>query len=249
MQAIRHLVAEGFQIGDLYMEHFRIEPALDAATSPSTGTMASRRQGGFSLLELMITLSFGLIMAGVTFIALRPMLNQSHMNSAYDTTLMALRNTRNLAITQGHEYYVVFNPAGYPAGTIQVEYQPPAIGNGPLPPLLQVITYSIPSDVTFGVQTGFPTNAPDGFGTGANAIEFGLGLAGAPMNYVVFMPDGSSQAGVSGSSGSYSSGVVYLTRPGDSIYSSRAVSVWGATGRIRGWRLNQVGNVAKWGQQ
>jgi len=211
--------------------------------------MASRRQDGFSLLELMITVSFGLVMAGVTFIAVRPMLNQSHMNSAYDTTLMALRNTRNLAITQAHEYYLVFNPAGFPAGTIQVEYQPPAIGNGAAPPLLQVITYSIPSDVTFGVQTGFPANAPDGFGTGANAIDFGQGLAGAPMNYVIFMPDGSSQAGVADSSGAYNSGVVYLTRPGDSIFSSRAVSVWGATGRIRGWRLNQPAGVATWVQQ
>ena len=249
MQAKRHPIAEGFQIGDLFEERFRIEPALDDANSASTGTMASRRQCGFSLLEIMITLTFGLIMAGVTFISLRPLLNQSHMNSAYDTTLMALRNTRNLAITQGHEYYVIFNPAGFPPGTIQIQYQPPAIGNGASPPLLQVITYAIPPDVTFGVQTGFPANAPDGFGTGANAIDFGQGLAGAPMNYVIFMPDGSSQAGVTGSSGAYSSGVVYLTRPGDPIYSSRAVSVWGATGRVRGWRLDQIAGTAKWVQQ
>jgi type II secretory pathway pseudopilin PulG len=250
MQAMRHRVAEGFQIGNLYKERFRIEPALDDMNSPSTGIMALRRQDGFSLLELMITLSFGLVMAGVTFIALRPMLNQSHMNSAYETTLMALRNTRNLAITQGHEYYVNFNPAGFPAGTIQIEYQGPAIGNGAAPPLVQVITYSIPADVTFGVQTGFPTNAPDGFGTGANAIDFGQGLGGAALNYVIFMPDGSSQAGVAGSNGgAYNSGVVYLTRLGDTIYSSRAVSVWGATGRIRGWRLNPAAGGATWAQQ
>jgi type II secretory pathway pseudopilin PulG len=249
MQAIRHLAAKGFQVVDFFEKRFRIEPALDDANSASTGSMASRRQAGFSLLEILITLSFGLIMAGVTFISLRPLLNQSHMNSAYDTTLMALRNTRNLAITQGHEYYVIFNPAGFSPGTIQIEYQPPAIGNGALPPLIQVITYSIPRDVTFGVQTGFPANAPDGFGTGVSAIDFGQGLAGAPMNYVIFMPDGSSQAGVTGSSGAYSSGVVYLTRPSDPIYTSRAVSVWGATGRVRGWRLDQVADVGKWVQQ
>jgi hypothetical protein len=237
-------------VGDLYNWRFRIEPALDDAKSVSTGTMAWRKHNGFSLLELMITLSFGLIMAGVTFVALRPMLNQSHMDSAYDTTLMALRNTRNLAISQGHEYYVNFNPAGFPAGTIQIEYQAPAIGNGALPPLVQVITYSIPADVTFGVQAGFPANTPDGFGTGANAVDFGQGLAGAPLNYVIFMPDGSSQAGVAGSNGgAYNSGVIYLTRPSDTIYSSRAVSVWGATGRIRGWRLNQVAGAAMWVQQ
>jgi prepilin-type N-terminal cleavage/methylation domain-containing protein len=208
--------------------------------------MASRNHKGFSLLELLITVSISLILAGVTFISLRPMLNQSHINSAYDTTLMALRNTRNLAITQSHEYYVNFNPAGFPAGTIQVQYQPPAVGAGAAPPVEQVITYTIPGDVGFAVQAGFPANTPDGFGAGINAIDFGQTLAGEPLNYVVFMPDGSSQDNL----GNFNSGIVYLTRPGDNIYnSSRAITVWGATGRIRGWRLAQPAGVATWIQQ
>ena len=100
------------------------------------------------------------------------------------------------------------------------------------------------------MQAGFPANAPDGFGAGVNAIDFGQGLAGEPLNYVIFMPDGSSQAFVVGNSGTYNSGVVYLTRPGDNIYnSSRAITVWGATGRIRGWRLTQSGGVAEWVQE
>jgi type II secretory pathway pseudopilin PulG len=195
---------------------------------------------------MIITVSIALILCAVTFIALQPMLNQSHINSAYDTTLMALRNTRNLAITQSHEYYVNFNPAGFPAGTIQVQYQPPAVGAGAAPPLEQVITYTIPGDVSFAVQAGFPASAPDGFGAGANPIDFGQTLAGEPLFYVVFMPDGSSQDNL----GNYNSGVVYLTRPGDNIYnSSRAITVWGATGRIRGWRLGQRAGVATWIQQ
>ncbi|MGB8583265.1 MAG: prepilin-type N-terminal cleavage/methylation domain-containing protein [Candidatus Sulfotelmatobacter sp.] len=211
--------------------------------------MVSRKNTGFSLLELMLTVSISLILAGVSFIAFRPVLNQAHINSAYDTTLMALRNTRNLAITQSHEYYVNFNPAGFPAGTIQVEYQPGPVG-GIAQPIQQVITYSIPSDVSFAVQAGFPAVAPDGFGAGINAIDFGQGLAGEPLNYVIFMPDGSSQAFVVGNNGTYNSGIVYLTRPGDNIYnSSRAITVWGATGRIRGWRLTQTGGVGAWVQE
>jgi prepilin-type N-terminal cleavage/methylation domain-containing protein len=207
--------------------------------------MPSRKNNGFSLLELMITVSLALVMCGVTFIYLKPQLNQSHMNSAYDTTLMALRNTRNLAITQSHEYYVNFNPAGFPAGTIQVEYQPPlVVGALAAPPIQQVNTYTIPGDVTFNVQAGFPAATPDGFGAGLTAIDF-ESTPGVPLNYVVFFPDGSAQDSL----GNYSSGVVYMTRVGDSIYASRAVSVWGATGRIRGWRLNQVAGVAEWVQQ
>ena len=208
--------------------------------------MASTKTSGYSLLEMIITVSIALILCAVTFIAFQPILNQGHINSAYDTTLMALRNTRNLAITQSHEYYVNFNPAGFPAGTIQIQYHPPAVGAGAAPPLEQVTTYSIPSDVSFAVQAGFPANAPDGFGAGVNPIDFGQTLAGEPFFYVVFMPDGSSQDNL----GNYNSGVVYLTRPGDNIYnSSRAITVWGATGRIRGWRLGQQAGVATWIQQ
>jgi len=209
--------------------------------------MPSRKSNGFSMLELMITVSLALVMCGVTFIYLKPQLNQNHMNSSYDTTLMALRNTRNLAITQSHEYFVNFNPAGFPAGTIQVQYQPPLVPPAlAAPPLEQVITYTIQPDTSFNVQAGFPATTPDGFGTGATAIDFET-TAGVPLpcQCVVFMPDGSSQDSL----GNYNSGVVYLTRVGDSVYTSRAVTVWGATGRIRGWRLNQVAGVAEWVQQ
>lgn len=197
------------------------------------------------MLELMITVSLALVMCGVTFIYLKPQLNQTHMNYAYDTTLMVLRNTRHLAITQSHEYYVNFNPAGFPAGTIQVEYQPPlVVGALAAPPLQQVDTYSIPTDVTFNVQAGFPAATPDGFGAGATAIDF-ESTPGVPLSYVVFFPDGSAQDNL----GNYVSGVVYMTQVGQPIYTSRAVTVWGATGRIRGWRLNQVAGVPEWVQQ
>jgi type II secretory pathway pseudopilin PulG len=218
----------------------------DTRFSTGKELMASRKNSGFSLLELMITISFALVLAGVTFISMAPVMNQSHVNSAYATTLMALRNTRNLAITQSHEYYVNFNPAGFPAGTIQVQYQPPAVGAGLAPPLQQVITYTIPPDISFAVKAGFPAGTPDSFGAGVNAIDFGQALAGEPLNYVVFMPDGSSQDNL----GNFNSGIVYLTRPADAtVYSSRAITVWGATGRIRGWRLNPVGGVTEWAQQ
>jgi prepilin-type N-terminal cleavage/methylation domain-containing protein len=207
--------------------------------------MRSRQQRGFSLLEMMITLSIVLILAGISFISLRPLFNKGHVDSAYTTTLMVLRDTRHLAITQGHEYLVVFNPGGFPAGTLLVQYQPPAVGNGALPPLQQVNTYTLPADVSFAVKAGFPASTPDGFGTGINAIDFGQGLGGGALNYVAFMPDGSARDTL----GNYNSGVVYMISPADTIYSARSVTVWGATGRIRGWRLNQQAGAPVWGQQ
>ncbi len=207
--------------------------------------MKSSKQRGLSLLELIITICIVMILAGVTFISFQPLLKKGHVDSAYDTTLMVLRDTHHLAITQGHEYLVVFNPGGFPGGTILVQYQPPAVGNGALPPLQQVNTYTVPVDVSFAVKTGFPANAPDGFGTGINAIDFGQGLGGGGLNYVAFMPDGSARDTL----GNYNSGVVYMTSPADTIYSARSVTVWGATGRIRGWRLNQQAGAPVWVQQ
>jgi prepilin-type N-terminal cleavage/methylation domain-containing protein len=206
--------------------------------------MTLKKQRGFSLLELLITIALGLTIAGITFIAMRPLYNRSHVDNAYDTTLMVLRSTRHLAITQSHQYYVTFNPGGQPAGTIQVTWQPAAVA-GVLPPVQVVNNYTIPSDISFAVAAGFPAASPDNFGTGVTAIDFGQGLGAGSLNYVCFMPDGSSRDSL----GNYNSGVVYMTRPLDNMYASRAVTVWGATGRIRGWRLNQQAGAPIWLQQ
>ena len=72
----------------------------------------------------------------------------------------------------------------------------------------KVITYSIPSDISFAVRAGFPGSAPDSFGSGAVAIDFDQGLAGEPINYVVFMPDGSSQDSL----GNLNSCLLYTSR-------------------------------------
>ena len=63
-------------------------------------------------------------------------------------------------------------------------------------------------------------------------------------NCLIFYPDGSAQDDL----GNFNSGVIYLTRPTD-MYSSRAVSIFGTTGRIRGWRLYKQGGVNTWVQQ
>jgi prepilin-type N-terminal cleavage/methylation domain-containing protein len=207
--------------------------------------MTSIKQRGFSLLELMITIAIGLTLAGITFIAMMPMFNRNHVDLAYETTLMVMRNTRHLAITQSHQYFVNFNPGGFPAGTIQIQYQPPAVG-GSLPAVQQVATYTLPPDVSYSVMAGFPASAPDGFGSGGTPIDFGQGLGAGSLNYVSFMPDGSSQDNL----GNYNSGVIYISRAADPTpYNARSISVWGATGRIRGWRLYNQSGAATWVQQ
>jgi prepilin-type N-terminal cleavage/methylation domain-containing protein len=204
---------------------------------------------GFSLLELMITLSIILIMTGVTFIALQPVIKQNDVTTAFDTTLEVIRNYRNQAITKSRRYMITFTPAaGAVRATMTVQWFPAGIPVAP-PPVL-IGTYTLPPDIQFGVQPGFPATVatvPDGFGNGGTAIDFDQGMGLGSQNYIMFMPDGSSQDTL----GNWNSGVVYMVRTTDvtDVYSARAVTVFGPTGRIRGWRLNPVAGVATWGQQ
>ncbi|MFZ0863525.1 MAG: type II secretion system protein [Candidatus Sulfotelmatobacter sp.] len=198
--------------------------------------MKPSRNRGFTLLEMVIVVAISLIMAGVAFIAMMPSNKDNHVHTAYDTTLSVIRNYRNLSITQSIRYIVFFTPPG----TITVQQWRFAVPVSPAP--VTVATYNLPPDIQFAVQAGFPNPGPDNFGTGTAAITFNAcGLVG--QDCLIFYPDGSAQDDL----GNFNNGVIYLSRPGD-LYSSRAISVFGTTGRVRGWRLiNNPGNT--WIQQ
>ncbi len=200
--------------------------------------MTSRKNRGFSLLEMMIVMAIGMTVAGISIMAIVPMMNENHVDQAYDTTLSVLRNYRNLAIAQSNRYIVTFTAPG----TITVQLWGYAVPVSPAP--VTVATYQLPPDISFGVQGIFPATAPDAFGTGVTAIDYDQGMGLGSQNYVIFMPDGSSQDTL----GNYDSGIVYMTRTNDA-YRSRAITVWGTTGRIRGWRIYDQSGTNTWVQQ
>jgi prepilin-type N-terminal cleavage/methylation domain-containing protein len=195
-----------------------------------------KKERGFSLLELMIVIAIGLVMAGVSIMALMPLYKQNHVDAAYDTTLSVIRTYRSQSITQSKRYIINFiAPA-----TIQVQYWGVGVPVSPAP--VVVATYTLPADIQFAVQAGFPAATPDSFGTGIAAVDFDQGMGLGSQNYIMFMPDGSSQDNL----GNYNSGILYLCRPGD-LPSSRAITILGTTGRVRGWRLNAAGT--QWVEQ
>jgi prepilin-type N-terminal cleavage/methylation domain-containing protein len=208
-------------------------------------SMKRAKQSGFSMIEMLIVFTIVLILTGIGFVSLWPFLNKEHVDTAYDSTLEVLRVYRNLAITQSRNYIVTFAPvAGVVPATMTISWWPG--GGPPRPAAIVVNTVTLPTDVNFAVQAGSPTAAnavPDGFGVGAAAVDLDYPIGGGAT--VVFMPDGSVQD----LAGNPDSGVVYISRIVPDLYSSRAVTVWGATGRIRGWRLVNRGGVATWYQQ
>lgn len=201
---------------------------------------------GFSLLEMMIVVAITIILAGITFISLQPMLKEAHVDSAYDTVLMTLRNYRSRAVTERKRYIVAFTAPGL----ITVSYW--GVGTPVAPAPVVVETLSLPNDIQFMVQAGMPstsTTVPDGFGNGGTAIDFGQTLGIGSLNYVMFMPDGSSQdTSNPGGNGNLNNGIIYLGRPNE-LTTMRAVTIFGSTGRIRGWRLYNPSGGAQWSQQ
>jgi|SRR5208282_4986724 len=207
--------------------------------------MPSTKQRGFSMLELLTVVSASLILAAVTDIAMQPVLKQEHVTQAYNTTLMALRRARDAAAADMRIYQVTFSQPG-PSGKGTITVTQDIIG-GPT-----IFTATIPADVTYHIEPGIPTSpttaptTPDGFGTGANAFDFNQ-VTGGGGNTIYFYPDGSAQdAGPNG--GNPDNGVVYFGIPGQ-LATCRAITLWGYTGRIRGWQLYNNAGVWSWVQQ
>lgn len=197
--------------------------------------MGKRGMRGFSLIEMMAVIGITFIVAAMAVMALQPDLQNSRVTSAYNTTLMALRQARDISIAQRQVYFVTFSHNTPPPDTITITQG----GTGTV-----VNTYQLPLDIAFAVVNGIPTGqgkTPDGFGNGGTAIAFDQGIGGGNPDVVYFYPDGSAQD----VNGNINNGVVYIARP-TQLYSSHAVTLWGATGRLRGWRLYNNNGTNYW---
>jgi Tfp pilus assembly protein FimT len=203
------------------------------------------RAGGFSLLEMITVCAILIILCSITFMSLIPALNAQHVTNAYNTTIAAMRQARDNAVAQRVTYSVTFSNGTTP-NTIVVAPVLSA-GSSSFQGEQSTATYQLPTDVFFLAQSQLAsTSPPDSYGAGLLAIDFGYtangGTGGASTVY--FCPDGSAQDSEDGSgncSGSWDGGVVYLARSGD-LMSSRAVTLWGGTGRIHGWRFYSNGS-------
>jgi len=202
--------------------------------------MAVRKECGFSMIEMMIVVAIIMVVLGVTFLQIGPMLRESSAQAALQTTLGIMRRAHETAVDQRQILRVTFTQPR----TIQVDQ----IGfdvNGNKQTVAFLSKIDLPKDMQFIVVVGMPTSAatvPEGFGTGSVPIDFDQDSGGS-VNTVYFQRDGRALD----SSNRINNGVVYMCRPADLI-SCKAVSLMGATGRAKGWRLTQTPLGARWAQ-
>ncbi|PYX87105.1 MAG: hypothetical protein DMG68_12975 [Acidobacteria bacterium] len=202
------------------------------------GLNVQRTMRGFTMLEMMIVVAIVIAVTAFGVMSVQPALKQSRVNNGYNTVLMAIRRAREASVAERRVYMVTFT-APRTVSITQV-----VTGN-------VIFSTTLPSDVQFDAEPGIPntaTTSPDGFGTGpaSGAIDFDVNVGGGGTNTVYFYPDGSARD----VNNIINNGVLYIARPGD-LMSSRAITVWGLTGRIRGWRIykNAAAGTYYWSQQ
>ncbi len=172
---------------------------------------------GFSLVELLIVTSLAAILVVAAVPGIAEGLRHYRADSALETVLMQMRLARSLAVDQRLTYRVTFSASG----SIQTVRQDPA-GDTVLTEV------EIPAAVSFRLEPGVPVEgeqAPDGFPAN-QAIDFNNG------SVIWFRPDGSA----TGIDGRPCNGVIHMAVPGHPS-TARAATLFGTTGRIRGWKF------------
>lgn len=176
-----------------------------------------RTTAGFSLIELMIAVAIIFIVMAMALVSMQGILPTLRANAAMNSVRNTLRLARETAIAERRN--------------VQVQFIAPSrivVTRIDLPAGTTVINdVTLEGDMRFQLYAGVP-DLPDAFGN-ATAISFG----GA--GNMLFLSDGTFVDG----QGNPLNGTVFLgssVATGDT--NARAISVVGATGRIRSYRWN-----------
>ncbi len=202
--------------------------------------MPTGKTRGFSLVELLIVLAIMMMVMSAAIVQIGPLWRESKAQAALQTTLGQMRRAHEMAVDQRQVYRLTFTaPRTIQLDRVNID---PATGNKAFVFQSKI---DLPLETQFTVIAGIPTTpttVPDGFGNGSIAIDFDRDFGGGGTE-VYFQRDGRALDATN----QLNNGVVYLCRPGD-VMSCKAVSLIGATGRSKGWRLTDNGGVKKWVQ-
>jgi len=174
----------------------------------------AQSHAGFTLIEMMVTLSISAIVGGMATARLTEVRRTIQSDSAMRAVMAEMNTARDMAVAQRRNMEVQFTGGNW----IRVlRHEAPGIVTTPLRGV------ALESNATFALTAGVP-DTPDAFGNGS-AVSFGAAQS------VMFGTDGT----LIDENGNPLNGTVFLTIDGQQ-QSARAVTVLGATGRIRGYR-------------
>lgn len=215
-----------------------------------------RQEHGFSVLELVVVIVIGMVIAGVAFMTMRDAVRNQRAERALQDVLSMTRTARQLAVDKRRVFMLTFS-TGPSQMTLTVT--PPTNSSGGCsaatsgwPDTGAAQPTPVIGDYSFDWIAGAPnsaTTAPDGLGAAQTTPIYFTSTATGGQSSVCFYPDGSARD----SNNQFTSGVVYLAPTNTSETSNtirlkymRAMTIFGPTGRISGWRLNQASSGLQW---
>ena len=185
---------------------------------------------GFSMLEMMIVIVVSITIAAMAITQIQPTLASARADSAARQMMDQLRQAREYAVTNRRYVQITF-PVVTVSGQKEYEIQTTLKNSLTAGAGADVVMQAVPIQppLTFYVNPAAP-DTPDAFGK-VNAIDFG-GIAGGPPAGMLFQSDGEMVAAAT-----YLpiNGTVFIGIAAEPQL-SRAVTVLGTTGRVRGWK-------------
>lgn len=174
---------------------------------------------GFSMVELVVVVGIMMIVAAMAVIGIRGALPAMRANAGLAQVLGQMRLARETAIAQRRNVQIFF-PGPNQIQVVRLDVQgSTTVGT------TVISNIALENNMQFILFPGVP-DTPDGFGNNS-ALDFG----GSPT--LMFMSDGTFVD----ASGAPLNGTIFIGVPNQPD-SARAVTILGATGRIRGYRWN-----------
>lgn len=198
----------------------------------NTSITDARRHGerGYSLVELMVVVGMIMTILAMAVLALQPTLQNMKANGSMTIVASQMKLARELAITERRDIQIAFT--GTNTITITRVLTAGMVAN-PNEQFGVIQTVQIAPPTMFMLPPGMP-DTPDAFGN-TGAIEF-EGIVGGPPT-MMFQSDGTFVD----TAGNLVNGTVFLAVPGINN-SGRAVTILGATGRVRMYRSSGKGS-------
>ena len=200
--------------------------------------MKSRKQKGFSLIELLIVVAVVSILSGMAVVATKSMRDNQRANAAMDAVITQIRLARQLAIAKRRNVVVNFVSPNQVQVNIQYLTGEPA-GNPVSPMYLNDADKGVTDTSQFMSWSALGALPTTGF---ANSDASGINitqLSGGTAPCVAFTTTGALVGTACGGAGvatvastNPANMAVFIGRPG-MAFTARAITVMGSTGRVR----------------
>jgi type II secretory pathway pseudopilin PulG len=181
------------------------------------------------MIEMCVVVALILVLSAMAVFSMRPALQDANCDTAMRQVIDQLRQAREFAITNRRYVQVTFPVVGGLSEIVITQRNDLTAGAGALNPVLSTVPIHNPEQ--FFVFGSLP-DTPDAYGHGAGIVFEGTN--GGPVGGMLYQSDGEL---VDGASLQPINGTVFLGLLGQTS-TARAITVLGATGRVRGWKIS-----------